>query len=266
MYRPAVCDGVSSRVSLFRRESTMKAKLVGSSALAFLAFAGIANAQISSIGPFTGQQQEGFNGGNFGFALCVPQRVFNNTADLCDTTGTGAHVTSGWSFMCTIFPHTPPTFFGSAGGPAQYTFDNPVKKFGGYFGTNAITPGNPAGGVAEFFDNSGASLGTQPINFSSNCDWTWNGWESTSSNIKRVKITGNNPFGGGFVDMDDMEVSAGSSCYADCNGDGVLGLADFGCFQTKFALGDPYADCNGDGVLGLADFGCFQTKFALGCP
>jgi hypothetical protein len=55
-------------------------------------------------------------------------------------------------------------------------------------------------------------------------------------------------------------------CYADCNQDGVLGLADFGCFQTKFALGDPYADCNGDGVLGLADFGCFQTKFALGCP
>jgi hypothetical protein len=55
-------------------------------------------------------------------------------------------------------------------------------------------------------------------------------------------------------------------CYPDCNGDGVLGLADFGCFQTKFALQDPYADCNGDGVLGLADFGCFQTKFALGCP
>jgi hypothetical protein len=60
--------------------------------------------------------------------------------------------------------------------------------------------------------------------------------------------------------------SAGVACYPDCNGDGVLGLADFGCFQTKFALQDPYADCNGDGVLGLADFGCFQTKFALGCP
>jgi hypothetical protein len=57
-----------------------------------------------------------------------------------------------------------------------------------------------------------------------------------------------------------------AGCYPDCNGDGVLGLADFGCFQTKFALGDPYADCNGDGILGLADFGCFQTKFALGCP
>ena len=55
-------------------------------------------------------------------------------------------------------------------------------------------------------------------------------------------------------------------CVADCNRDGSLNLADFGCFQTKFALGDPYADCNGDGARNLADFGCFQSRFALGCP
>jgi hypothetical protein len=55
-------------------------------------------------------------------------------------------------------------------------------------------------------------------------------------------------------------------CYADCNLDGALNLADFGCFQTKFALADPYADCNLDGTLNLADFGCFQTRFAVGCP
>jgi serine protease len=64
----------------------------------------------------------------------------------------------------------------------------------------------------------------------------------------------------------ELQGTETTNCYPDCNGDGVLGLADFGCFQTKFALNDPYADCNGDGVLGLADFGCFQTKFALGCP
>ena len=56
------------------------------------------------------------------------------------------------------------------------------------------------------------------------------------------------------------------ACYPDCNGDAVLNLSDFGCFTTKFALGDPYADCNGDAVLNLSDFGCFTTKFALGCP
>ncbi|MCC6660825.1 MAG: hypothetical protein IT437_08060 [Phycisphaerales bacterium] len=55
-------------------------------------------------------------------------------------------------------------------------------------------------------------------------------------------------------------------CYPDCNADSALNLADFGCFQTKFALGDGYADCNGDGARNLADFGCFTTKFALGCP
>jgi hypothetical protein len=60
--------------------------------------------------------------------------------------------------------------------------------------------------------------------------------------------------------------NCGTTCYADCNGDGALNLSDFGCYQTKFALGDPYADCNQDTVLNLSDFGCFQTKFALGCP
>ena len=56
------------------------------------------------------------------------------------------------------------------------------------------------------------------------------------------------------------------ACYADCNGDGQLNLSDFGCFTTRFALGNMYADCNADGVLNLSDFGCYTTKFALGCP
>ncbi len=61
-------------------------------------------------------------------------------------------------------------------------------------------------------------------------------------------------------------------CYANCNGDTTptgtpsLTVADFGCFQTKFAQSAPYADCNQDGVLTVADFGCFQSKFVLGCP
>ncbi len=55
-------------------------------------------------------------------------------------------------------------------------------------------------------------------------------------------------------------------CYTDCNTDGALTVADFGCFQTKFVGGSPYADCNADGVLTVADFGCFQTQFVSGCP
>ena len=47
---------------------------------------------------------------------------------------------------------------------------------------------------------------------------------------------------------------------------GSMTVADFGCFQSRFVLGDPYADCTGDGVLAVNDFGCFQSSFAAGCP
>ena len=63
-----------------------------------------------------------------------------------------------------------------------------------------------------------------------------------------------------------IRMTLDGNCYPDCNGDGSLNLSDFGCFTTRFALGEAYADCNGDGVRNLADFGCFTTKFALGCP
>jgi hypothetical protein len=48
---------------------------------------------------------------------------------------------------------------------------------------------------------------------------------------------------------------------------GSLGGPNAGIVDAWLARWGPcYADCNGDGVLGLADFECFQTKFALGCP
>ncbi len=71
---------------------------------------------------------------------------------------------------------------------------------------------------------------------------------------------------GAIDDLQVFKLQCPAVCYADCNGDGLLDLADFGCFQTKFATGNAYADCNGDTLLDLADFGCFLTKFAIGCP
>jgi hypothetical protein len=55
-------------------------------------------------------------------------------------------------------------------------------------------------------------------------------------------------------------------CYPDCDLSGILTIADFACFQTRFVAGDLYADCNGTGTLNIADFGCFQTQFTAGCP
>jgi hypothetical protein len=64
----------------------------------------------------------------------------------------------------------------------------------------------------------------------------------------------------------------GNHCYANCDGSTtppILNIADFVCFQSKFAAGDPGANCDGSTtppVLNIADFVCFQQAFAAGCP
>jgi hypothetical protein len=54
-------------------------------------------------------------------------------------------------------------------------------------------------------------------------------------------------------------------CLADCNGDGVLNILDFVCFQGLFQTQAPEADCNDDGAYNILDFVCFQGEFQQGC-
>jgi hypothetical protein len=61
-------------------------------------------------------------------------------------------------------------------------------------------------------------------------------------------------------------------CYANCDGSTeppVLNVADFSCFLSRFAAGDPWANCDGSTVppvLNVSDFTCFLQQFAAGCP
>ncbi len=66
----------------------------------------------------------------------------------------------------------------------------------------------------------------------------------------------------------DLTCAATVACYAncDCSTATALTIADFGCFQSKFAAGEEYADCDQNGSLTIADFGCFQAAFGAGCP
>lgn len=219
-------------------------------------------AQINAIGPFTGSFQEGFETHALGQFL--PQLACFGGSATANAVGgfQGLHVTTGWGYFSSIFPHSGQRFMGGTGQvTVEWVFNQPAKRFGGYFGTNY----SQAGATATFFDANNAVMGTFPISCPNGGQWAWDGWEATGQGFSKVHITGSDP-ASGHIMHDDLELSFGSVCYPDCNGDGALNLADFGCFQTKFALNDPYADCNGDGVLNLADFGCFQTKFALGCP
>ena len=55
-------------------------------------------------------------------------------------------------------------------------------------------------------------------------------------------------------------------CIADCNGDGVLNILDFVCFQTEWQNQTALGDCDGNGLYNILDFVCFQGEFQQGCP
>ncbi len=180
-------------------------------ASAVATFAGAASAQIVPTGPFTGAQSESFETQTAGqFTTCIVGRVFNNTADLCDPSGNSIHITSGWGFFCTIFPNAGGKFSASAGGPAVYTFDQPATRFGGFFGTNSGT----ADATMEFYDAGNNLISSQVASVPATCSWGWQGWAVVGGpGIKSVKIIGLNGFnGGGFIDMDSMEVDYGTPC------------------------------------------------------
>ncbi len=186
--------------------------------LAVAAFAAVANAQINPIGPFTGDAQEKFDC-RVVFKPCMapdcPTMFGSNTNTLCTPGKAGTHTTGSWGFRCTIRARSAPMFFGSAQGWVRYTFDPPVGRFGGYFGSNAPNRGENNDAEVRFRDEDGNSLGTGVAKVGDgDCLWHWNGWESTGKLIAEIDVEGK-LFGGAFIDMDDMEIAAGPEI--DCD-------------------------------------------------
>lgn len=76
--------------------------------------------------------------------------------------------------------------------------------------------------------------------------------------------------GGDFTEADSdpaLHVArwGAASCYADCNCDGDLTIADYTCFLNAHSAEDPYADWNGDGMFTTADYDLFDAAFTAGC-
>jgi hypothetical protein len=201
----------------------------------------LARAQLAPIGPFVGTDSEPFETQSAVAQPCVSGRVFNNQGDLCTPGASGAYISSGWGFICSIAPHGGVKFAGNINAP-EYTFDTPVSRFGGYFGTNCGSPD----ATLTFYDGAGNVLGVETASFAADCAWHWNGWSAPSPAIRRVAIQGLNPFGGGFVMMDDMQADFGPALVVPyCAGDGSAGAcpcgnaggAGEGCAHSMGAVG-----------------------------
>ncbi len=195
--------------------------LIAVSAFAACCVVGQANAQIVLIGEFVGEKSEGFET-QTPFQFLPSYDVFNNQGVVQQLgAGQGLHITTGWGFFSTVFPHSGTYFMGGAGVNAEWEFSTPALRFGGFFTTNADVPG----AIASFFDDQGNMIGQQDVTAPLGDNWTWNGWETTGPGIKRVQIVANNAWGG-FIMHDDMQ-------YTAIPAPGVLGLFAIGLGMAR---------------------------------
>ena len=178
-------------------------KLHRALALVLVLTAPSATAQVVPIAsPFGGHAAEGFETQAPGASSnCIDERVFMDQANLCTPLNNGATIATSWSFLCTLLPRRGQQFYGSTEGRSVYRFDRRVKRFGGFFASNA-----PAGVVTvRFIDSGGGVIDEVTASVANDCSWRWNGWEAPDAIIKRVQIE-HSEHGGAFVMMDDMRV------------------------------------------------------------
>lgn len=168
-----------------------------------LGLAGTLPAQLTPIAPFTGQFSEGFEPGGAGGL----GRVFANTGSIDTVNPAGGLMTFyGWLVYVgyTIYPMGGSNLFaGNLHGHVMITFDQPVQRFGGYFGT----VGYLAGGHAILRDANGAILGT-PTLLCPRGGWAWDGWDVGHGHpkIKTIELWCNDPYNsGGLTCLENLE-------------------------------------------------------------
>jgi hypothetical protein len=205
-------------------------------ALAVLLLSSSAAAQLTSIAPFAGNYSEGFEGVAVVNSACLPQRIFTNHGDLCTPGGTGCLTTSNWTLFCQVTPHSGALFFGSTSTAAEITFDQPAYRFGGWFATNS----GAADANFKFFDAGGNLLATLVGSVPADCAWHWLGVDvGLGTPIKRIVCTSNASFGGGFIEMDDLEFDSSPFTTPSPTAYCTAGTSSNGCVPSISANANP---------------------------
>jgi hypothetical protein len=62
-----------------------------------------------------------------------------------------------------------------------------------------------------------------------------------------------------------VNLGGGGVCAADCDGNGVLNVLDFVCFQNEWQGQTEKGDCDENGQYNILDFVCYQGAFQQGC-
>jgi len=198
--------------------STKSGKLrQAAGALTVLLLLGASAAAQNSVGPFSGQYQEGFENSASLAVGFAPNSVLQGNANY--HTAWGLRTTS-WKFDCLIQPNAGAWFVGETGGLSYLEFNTPPARFGAYFGSNQ--PGGPTTVDVRFLDSANAVLFTDTRTIPNNCTWSWMGWDITTLGVSRIEFVKSGTFG--FMMMDDLELDLPvvNTCFETfCFGDNV---------------------------------------------
>ncbi|MFT3883204.1 MAG: PEP-CTERM sorting domain-containing protein [Gemmatales bacterium] len=161
---------------------------------------GTLEAQVTPIGPFTGTATEGFN--VLPFDPSYQQYSIMGGLGLVRNihpSGALKYEASSTRGGDTVLPHTGVTFGGQIG-ISEWTFTQPLAKFGAYWENNSRFDD----AVATFYDTSNNLVATLTLNDPKDAQtWTWNGWQF-SVPVNKFVITGNDTaFFSGFIWYDD---------------------------------------------------------------
>jgi hypothetical protein len=225
-------------------------------------------------------------GGNFGSVSGV------GTGSIARWTGTGWATVSGQTLSGSV--RALKVFNGSLVAAGDFTSSAPALDRVASWNGATWTPMSAGLPSASVFTGTSLAVhkgelylgGTTPFSEgpgSPKMIYKWNGaaWSAVAGSPLRsvyaLASAGDTLWAGG-----DFGVAAGHAtpyitkmqcaCYANCDNSStspVLNVADFNCFLTAYAAGDPYANCDGSTqapVLNVGDFSCFLTAYAAGCP
>ena len=159
-------------------------------------------AQLQSVPPFLGDYNERFETQMpMVPASCIAEGVFLDIGELCTPNGAGAVIASSWNFNCNLTARTGAQFYGSLDGFSAIRFREPLRRFGGYFASNADTDNVRI----RFFDPGGVLIGEDSVGVAGDCTWRWSGWRTMRAPIGSVEIE-NGASSGGFVMFDDLQI------------------------------------------------------------
>ncbi|MCA9289511.1 MAG: hypothetical protein KDA25_00180 [Phycisphaerales bacterium] len=164
-----------------------------------LAATGAARADIIAIDPFDGALTDTFDQWNTNQAvLSLP--VFGGFGAL-EVLSAGGAIKVEFSSTFLNDPVVPLSdMMAGQLGIAQWVFDTPLTRFGGWFENNS----GASDATLEFYDASDTLIGTMIADIPVDAQtWTWNGWQSDVP-FSRIVVTGNGVING-FIWYENMQ-------------------------------------------------------------